>query len=502
MSTEDQNRCVVTARKSADVDALMDDIASGKLLGRRVEMWNEKNDSISNFDVVLTRAESEILKNDPRVYDVRYGSKEENGFILSPDTLDSSKTYNKTGTNSSSFYNWTFPACLSTTNPYPTNSVSLSYRFPYTAIGEGVDSVISDSGIQSNHPEWLNDAGVNSRLQMINWPQASGFSGIYTQGASFYTDQSGHGTHVAGSAAGRLYGWAKASNIYSMKIFNTDAFGVSASLNMVRGWHNAKTNGNPTVMNMSWGYSSQMVNIVGGNWRGTNWTATTPQSIYGMLTNPQNFNGSVYTCPVRIASVDSDLLDCVRAGIIMVSSAGNNSFKADVLGGQDYDNYWTNSSNVRTYYHRGSTPSAPVGIICVGAVAAAANSEFKANFSTCGPRIDIYAPGESIMSSTATGSTGSAGAVNYPLNSSFRAIKQNGTSMASPQVAGLLACLMGSRRHYKQADARNWMTGTCIKNRMNATTGGYTDYTSLQGGPNNYLYWPYSNPVVLNQTAT
>lgn len=502
MSTEDQNRCVVTARKGADVDALMDDIVSGKLLGRRVEMWNEKNDSISNFDVVLTRNECQILKGDPRVYDVRYGSKEENGYILSPHTLDSTRTYNKTSTNSSNFYNWTFPACLSTTNPFPTNSTSITYQFPYTAIGDGVDVVINDSGIQSDHPEWLNTTGQFSRLQMINWPQASGYSGIYTQGASFYTDQTGHGTHVAGSAAGRLYGWAKGSNIYSMKIFNTDAFGTSASLNMVRGWHQSKTTGNPTVMNMSWGYTQPMVGIVGGNWRGTNWTATTPQSTYGMLTNPQNFNGTSYSCPVRVSSIDSDLLDCVAAGIIMVASAGNNSFKADVIGGQDYNNYWTHTSNARTYYHRGSTPGGPVGIICVGSVAAAANTEFKSTISTCGPRIDIYCPGEGIMSSTATGSSGATGSVNYPLDSNFRSIKQNGTSMASPQVAGLLACLMGNRRHYKPADVRNWLAATCIKNRMNATTGGYTDYTSLQGGPNNYLYWPFTSPIVETRRST
>lgn len=500
MSTEDQNRSVVTARKSADVDALMDDITSGRLLGRKIEMHNEKNDSISNFDVVLTMDECEILKSDPRVYDVRYGSKEENGYILGKNTLDVTRSYSKSGSTLSTDYNWTFPACLSETNPYPANSTALNYQFPYTAIGSGVDVVISDSGIQSDHPEWLDPTGTFSRLQMINWPNSSGYSGIYTQTSDFYTDQDGHGTHVTGSAVGRLYGWAKAANIYAMKIFDYGAFGTSASINMIRGWHNLKTNGNPTVVNMSWGYSRAMSNIASGVYRGTPWTGTSPVPAYGMLTNPQNFNGSSYSCPIRVSSIDSDLLDCVAAGIIMTSSAGNDSFLADKPGGLDYDNYWRSTTNAITYYHRGSTPAAPVGITCVGAVQAAANTEYKAYFSTCGPRVDIYSPGENIMSSMATGSAEAGGAVTYPLNSSFLAKKLNGTSMASPQVCGLLACLVGNRRHYTPADVTNWLTGTCTKNRMNFTTGSYTDYTSLQGGPNNYLYWPFSSSTVLTQT--
>ena len=55
-----------------------------------------------------------------------------------------------------------------------------------------VDCVIMDTGIVVGHPEF-NDLGSNSssRINQINWGG--------TQGGSFYTDPSGHGTHVAGT---------------------------------------------------------------------------------------------------------------------------------------------------------------------------------------------------------------------------------------------------------------------------------------------------------------
>ena len=76
MSTEDQNRCVVTFKKGVDTDQ-----AVNELLDAGYELHNEKPDSISNFDFVMTRLQAEELKKDDRIVDVRYGSKAENGII-------------------------------------------------------------------------------------------------------------------------------------------------------------------------------------------------------------------------------------------------------------------------------------------------------------------------------------------------------------------------------------------------------------------------------------
>jgi hypothetical protein len=80
MSTEDQNKAVVTLHIGVDVDAFIEDMVSGKnhnefMPNRPVELYNEKPDSLRNVDFVLTREEANTLKNDPRIIDVRYGTK-------------------------------------------------------------------------------------------------------------------------------------------------------------------------------------------------------------------------------------------------------------------------------------------------------------------------------------------------------------------------------------------------------------------------------------------
>jgi DNA-binding ferritin-like protein (Dps family) len=60
MSTEDQNKAVITLKKGVDVDAFIDDMVSGTnhnqwMPNRRVELYNEKIDSKRNVDFVLTQ---------------------------------------------------------------------------------------------------------------------------------------------------------------------------------------------------------------------------------------------------------------------------------------------------------------------------------------------------------------------------------------------------------------------------------------------------------------
>ena len=70
---------------------------------------------------------------------------------------------------------------------------------------------------------------------------------------------------------------------------------------------------------------------------------------------------------------------------------------------------------------------------------------------------------------------------------SFTAAKIQGTSMASPQVAGLVACLMETYPHYKQEDVKayllsKWAVADQLYDVL--TTDNPTNYSDLQGSPN------------------
>jgi hypothetical protein len=195
MSTEDQNKAVVTLHKGVNVDAFIEDMVSGTnhnefMPNRPVELYNEKLDSLRNVDFVLTKDEANLLKNDPRVVDVRYGTKIDNGIILSKSASDVERLYSKTNTLLADHYNWGIPACVNATDPFTGTDLNFTHSWPVA--GKGVDVVIQDSGIDPLHPEWLNPAGTASRLQQINWPTAAGLTGVYSQNANHYTDPDGH----------------------------------------------------------------------------------------------------------------------------------------------------------------------------------------------------------------------------------------------------------------------------------------------------------------------
>jgi len=494
MSTE--NRCVVTLKKGVNTEQFVN-----QMIDDGYVLHNEKPDSKRNFDFIMTLDQAIELRKDNRVVDVRYGSKADNGIFPVRAALDESRRYTKTTALSSTHYNWGMLSCSSTVDPFSPTTDEVDYNFPYTLTGKNVDLVIQDSGIETDHPEWLAPDGVTNRYQSIDWPSEAGLSGTYTQPTNHERDVDGHGTHVAGTAGGRLYGWAKEANLYSIKILDDpgETYGISASFNLIRGWHNNKTNGNPTVVNMSWGYFSTYTGITGGTYRGTPWTDTTLKPEFGMIQGQQNGNGD-YTHPVRVASVDADIEDCLDDGIILIAAAGNDSHKADVLGGVDYDNHFTNNFGLN-YYHRGSTPMAQPGVISVGSISYVyeLGQEPLFNSSTKGPRVDISAPGGFIMSAIPDGSNIAvgSGSVNYPLDPVYKATKISGTSMASPQVAGVAACLLESRRTYTQTQVASWLYNNCENNRLYDPTSGtpstdYQNFRALQGAPNRYLKTPFN----------
>ena len=353
-----------------------------------------------------------------------------------------------------------------------------------------------------------------SRVQQIDWYTASGLSGI--QSADHYRDADGHGTHCAGISAGKTYGWAKGAHIYSQKLAGLETLSgsdgtgipIASAFDAIRLWHNAKSNGRPTVVNMSWGYGSkQTVDPTSGTYRGTPWNYgsdyTTRADLWAATGVSTTFFGSM-TLPVRVPSVDAEIEDMIDAGIHVCIAAGNNRYKADLPTGTDYNNSVVFGGS--TYqYHRGSSPFSNDAFM-VGNIDAEVNLGVDkiAGSSTRGPAINIYAPGDNIMSTSSVLADALYTLLDYPGDSTYKIMSIGGTSMASPQVAGVCALHLQVQPDLTPEQLKDKVISD--SKSVISTTGSETDYedyeNSLLGGPNRMLYSRYGSNTPWAITGT
>jgi subtilisin family serine protease len=200
--------------------------------------------------------------------------------------------------------------------------------------------------------------------------------------------------------------------------------------------------------------------------------------------------------PARVPGCDADIVDAIAEGVIMVGAAGNGLWKHDVPGGLDWDNTFEMASRYPAsvanpyYYMRGTSPTAndvTIPNICVGAIDVTSGDQ-KSDYSDCGPGVDIWAPGTSIISSYLSG-------VSDSRNSSYQLGKISGTSMASPNVCGVLACALEQNPRWNQVQAKAYIMGIAKQGQINASTGGPADIRDLQGAPNLYLYYKKERPT-------
>jgi hypothetical protein len=201
--------------------------------------------------------------------------------------------------------------------------------------------------------------------------------------------------------------------------------------------------------------------------------------------------------PARVPACDVDLEDVYAEGIVMVGAAGNGRWKHDVPGGVDWDNTFEMASRYPGsvtqpyYYMRGTSPTANDNVadggeydlpaICVGSIDSIQIDQ-KVQYSDCGPGVDIWAPGTSIISALPSGTSD-------PRNASFYLGKYNGTSMASPQVCGVLACALEIYPNMNQSQAKAYILAYAKADQLTATSGGAVDGQDLQGAANLVLYY-------------
>ena len=124
------------------------------------------------------------------------------------------------------------------------------------------------------------------------------------------------------------------------------------------------------------------------------------------------------------------------------------------------------------------------GAITVGAMSNN-RQRTKASFSNLGSAVDVFAPGECILASVAKSATtgGFPGATsirdtNYGFDDEgnfYSLYQMSGTSMAAPQVTGVLTCHAGSTQKYRYTitKAQNYLDQVSADTRLGVIIDHY-----------------------------
>ena len=302
-----------------------------------------------------------------------------------------------------------------------------------------------------------------------------------------------HGTSCASQIGGNWHGLAFECNLWNIRIALGGAGGIigsSTALDACTIFHNAKKIAqdvaDPTLINNSYGSNSSTGNTNGTSYtigyRGNTQTYTGSGS---RLTVPANsggarcnasftyHNGSSSTLVSYSASgaylnpgttTSSAAENAIAAGCIVVASAGNNNMKISDKDDVDFENWYGNSS---TYINRAGgiqkgfsgDHERMKGSIRVGALDCAVEPvsekqgvtkyKFrKVTYSSNGPMINVWAPGEYTMAASYASSE------DYAREDDSNYYDQwfNGTSAAGPNACSVIALELQTNRKATQND--------------------------------------------------
>lgn len=311
--------------------------------------------------------------------------------------------------------------------------------WPVTRRGLGATVCVVDTGIDDQHQE-LNGGKVLNRANFVT----AGISSTTPTDilpATVY-DPNGHGSHVAGEAAGRgvvTAGIAPEANVIGARVLNTAGSGKETDI--VNGMTWCADNG-AHVINIS---------IGGIRYRGTSSFVTSPIT-YGAAVNYARSKGAV----VVISAGNSNLqlpnpggaqitVPAEIPGAVTVGATGPTSKipQAAVPNWNPFDpsQVWT-GPDTKAYYSNWGTGVTIFGPGGRGSVPLSAPYLFVGGSVQGGPYDQIY--GVCSGQTRQNGSTNNNGAPSSTANCSGqtnRYIAYAGTSMAAPHVSGAAAVL-------------------------------------------------------------
>ncbi len=457
------------------------------------------------------------------------------------------------------FTQWGVYRHQSTTNNFGT-STTVNADSQYSLTGKNVDIVIMDTGVRWDHPEFLK-SGVSSfstkadtRVRDIlihgaeeygiNWT-AQGLTAPGSGSLSNYTvanvlesstfGGSWHGSHVAGTAAGNQFSVAFEANIWTIACVDRSDVGWSEpsdGFDYIKVWHKNKPINpetglrNPTVVNCSWGHRQFFRHDLSYNvtFRGSSYTntqvdadPTNVPAVYYLKANGISYRE--FTTKKTTGQTEADELvndsDCQN--VVLVCAMGNSEGKNEVKNGTDYDNEFTSGTfyygslpnGYDPYYTRSGTPAitregeedAAIKVGSLDSNRQSGSQERNSGFSNKGPNLDIWAAGTMVLSPLNSG-------YSDPRNSSYYNQYLNGTSMATPNVSGVIALHLESTPTATRKNVREWLLSE--GSRTLSSSDYYDPYTSngandtnywgdeqsLKSSPRRVLYNPYANNTI------
>ena len=283
-------------------------------------------------------------------------------------------------------------------NSWGADHVNADAAFAAGYSGEGIKVAVLDSGVNFNHFD-LSENFDSSANEL---------------GYDFVSDDFnpedvyGHGTHVAGILAAAsngfgIVGVAPNAQIVALRVLDDNGEGTASTIIEALQW----------IQNYNAAHPESPIRITNNS--------------YGTGSNSSQLEAAF------------DVL--ASSGVLHIGSAGN---KGSTAGNGNNVNY-------------------PAKYASVVAVAALDKNNQRASFSSTGSDVEIAAPGLAVLSTWKDG-TNSAG----PQPFAFAGyageyfIEANGTSMASPHVAGVAALLMASDPSYTAEAVRNKTNGTAL----------------------------------------